>query len=115
MGSFHLPAEPLGKEIPVLSEVSREEGRSFCIPAAFLLVTVKAFYFFLIFKLLHFYFPDKWDMFCKRAQFYFCAVPAEECTCLVVEGAGVNQCKQQPCKTIDVVLGHDNKGQSDVV
>lgn len=113
MGSFHLPAEPLGKEIPVLSEVSRVEKLLYLSCISF--SNSQGFLFFLNFKLLHFCFPDKWDMFCKRALFYFYAVPAKECTCLVAEGAGVNQCKQQPCKTIDVVLGHDDKGQSDVV
>lgn len=51
----------------------------------------------------------------SSASSIFVLFMQKECTCLVVEGAGVNQCMQQSCKTIDVVLVHDDKGQSDVV
>lgn len=108
---FHLSTKPLGKQILVISQVIRASGGNLCTPGELGSISCSSREGSLMF------FADCicvscWVRFCGGTQLlpllcYTCTWPC------VVGRAGVNQCKQQPCSTIDEILG--NKGQFDVV
>lgn len=106
---FHLPTKPLGKEILVVSEVIRGSEGSLCTPSELGSISCSNREQSLMFLQTVFVFPAG---FCGGAQLL--SLLCYTCTCAcVVRRAGVNQCKQQPCSTIDEILG--SRGWFDVV
>lgn len=116
MWFFHLSGKPLGKEIPFLSEVIRASRGNPFIPAELGSISFSSSEGSLMSLQTVFLFSAMTDELCfarEFCSFHSCATHA--CVPAWGKRAGVNQCKQQPCNTIDVILVCDNIGQFDVV
>lgn len=119
MWSFYLSTG--SKELSVISEAVKGRGNLFFIPAEFLFVAVNdlccfGFPFFLSVCFFVSLFAnccisvsccDWWNVFHKRGLLlpFLCCSCVHTCS---VEGAGINRCKLQPCKVIDVILVFDS-------